>query len=125
MGIAMQYGSGTLKKDQMLAQPIMHTSGNWTWWEFASGLIIGTTTVNVSYTPSTTQGNMYRTASAVSLGVTPFSFSSGEISVMASQVQWAVNPNVDVAAQELKCYFMSATSAARTPTVHVIFIGRQ
>lgn len=106
-------------------KPTYHTSGNWTWWEFDSGLIIGTASISVSYTPSTALGSIYRTANAVSLGTTPFEFSSGEIMVLASQVQWAVNPSVNASTRELSCYFCSGVNSARTPTAHVTFVGQK
>jgi len=112
--------SGTIKQN-----PTMHTSGDWTWWEFASGLIIAKAAISVSYTPNTANGNIYRTPDAVSLGTTPFSFSSGEIMALASQVQWAVNPSVNASTRELSCYFCSGVNTARTPTVHVTFVGQK
>lgn len=110
--------------DEVRTLPVTQTSGNWTWWEFESGLIIGIAAISVSYTPSTANGNIYRTANAVSLGTTPFAFSSGEIMVLASQVQWAVNPSVNASTRELSCYFCSGVNSARTPTVRVIFVGQ-
>lgn len=122
-GNANKTALDTLTQEVNALKSTINTQDDWTWIEFESGLIIGRAQKSLSYTPSTAAGNIYRTASAISLGTLPFSFSSGNISVMASQVQWAVNPSVNASTGAISCYFCSTTNTAKTPTAQIIFVG--
>ena len=106
--------------------PVTQNSGNWTWWEFDSGLIIAIAAMQTSAITVTASGNVYRTSSAVQFGPTPFSFSSCSFSVLLTQNCWAGTPSVTPPNAIGSYIFRStSTSDAIRPYAYITFVGQK
>lgn len=106
--------------------PVTQNSGNWTWWEFDSGLIIAIAAIQTSAITVTASGNVYRTSSAVQFGPTPFSFSSCIFSVLLTQNCWAGTPSI-TPPNAIGSYIFRSTSTSDPirPYAYIKFVGRK
>ena len=106
--------------------PATQTSGNWTWWEFDSGLIVAKAAFQTSAFQVTASGNVYRTLSAVQFGPTPFSFSSGSFNGLMTQNCWMGAPII-TPPNSISSYVFRSTSSSDpiAPNAYIIFVGQK
>ena len=111
-------GTSTVKRN-----PSKHSSGNWVWWEFSNGLIVGHFYVSaLTFTTSTASGQVFRTSSAITVETPPFSFNYGSTSLQpGGQSVWATN--INTTATGVKCYFVCGASGSKTIGISGIFVG--
>lgn len=100
----------------------------WTWWEIGKlRVAFGENKVSYGHDGEAVQmvagGSVFRTNATVVYAHPPFAFTAGKAALAATQVQWAVNPGVNVNDQVLQSYFCAGSQAGVTPTVHFVFVA--